>query len=458
MAITFAKRPLQWLIPTTLRSFFSFNIRTYSRSFPLRTSNLVSIFEKKSSFSTQREKRRKQKFIDQEPVISQTETIEYFNESKETSKHRIEEHHFRSEITWKDLYKDFLSIQSFLIAISPNEEIIQRVTDIVPSNWIVHLEGNILTIRRTEEAITYHARSPCPWALYEEVKAGKAGWKEIIEMSLVFSSKLSIEEYDQLEAKVKQTTADLNAKMANIERDPFRPLSRANEWLVKDDHEKDLVRLVWKHKNSIEVMLNEQRAELANRYSVVLINNSYFREAFFPDEVDREIYQVRENVAKLLTNYDVVSSHRHVVTNAAELEMLKEAEHRALSLGCDPLRISVDPEEERFNKRMQIPYQVAFGKRAGAVKCRGCKRSIVDKEELRIRVDGMFTPPNSGPYPGKNSFCLNAGCVQAAIRKDSKDHTVYYPAWDGKLGVTAELKEMLGGELPVLDGIEWVVI
>jgi len=137
MAIVFVKRPLQWLLPTSLRSFFSSNIRTSSRSFPLRASNLVCIFEKKSRFSTQREKRRKQKFIDQEPVISQTETIEYFNESKETSKHRIEEHHFRSEITWKDLYKDFLSIQSFLIAISPNEEIIQRVTDIVPSNWIV---------------------------------------------------------------------------------------------------------------------------------------------------------------------------------------------------------------------------------------------------------------------------------------------------------------------------------
>jgi len=110
------------------------------------------------------------------------------------------------------------------------------------------------------------------------------------------------------------------------------------------------------------------------------------------------------------------------------------------------------------NLKQQVPYHVAFGNRAGAVKCRGCKRTITDKNELRVRVAGMFTAPNSGPHPGKNSFCLNASCVDQAIRRDSKNNTVYYPAFDGRVAVPADIKEAFGSELPQLDGIQWVFL
>jgi len=108
------------------------------------------------------------------------------------------------------------------------------------------------------------------------------------------------------------------------------------------------------------------------------------------------------------------------------------------------------------NLKLQVPYHVSFAQRSGAVKCRGCKRTITDKHELRIRVAGMFTAPNSGPHPGKNSFCLNAQCIEQAIKRDSKNNTVYYPAYDGKVLVTKEVKDAFANELPQLEGIQWI--
>lgn len=109
-----------------------------------------------------------------------------------------------------------------------------------------------------------------------------------------------------------------------------------------------------------------------------------------------------------------------------------------------------------YQRIQVVPYNAAFGnKNPGSfAKCRGCRRSIVDKHELRIQVTGMFSPPNSGPYPGKNTFCLSAECIDQAIRRDKQ----FYPPFDGRVSVAEDVNNALKGNLPSVDGIEWLII
>ena len=104
-----------------------------------------------------------------------------------------------------------------------------------------------------------------------------------------------------------------------------------------------------------------------------------------------------------------------------------------------------------------MPYKACFGRRTNvAVTCRGCKRTIMDKNELRIRVDGIFTPNLSGPYPGANSFCLNIHCVRRALQRDKEQE--FFPYFDGQVGITAEIKSTLGNVLPSVEGIQWITV
>jgi len=109
-------------------------------------------------------------------------------------------------------------------------------------------------------------------------------------------------------------------------------------------------------------------------------------------------------------------------------------------------------------KKNEIPFQVGFAKRNVAVKCRGCKRLIADKRELRIQLKTSYQSLHSGPHPAIKSFCLNANCVERAIERDRAFHNTIYPTFDGRVSISSELKKSLGMELPKLDKIHWVVI
>jgi hypothetical protein len=98
----------------------------------------------------------------------------------------------------------------------------------------------------------------------------------------------------------------------------------------------------------------------------------------------------------------------------------------------------------QWRAKNQFPFQVAIGSQAGVyAKCHGCKRYIVDRTELRIQTQVKYVPPHSGPYPGKANFCLNNSCVFEALSPNSKLHKhCCYPAFEGKIGISPQLKEL----------------
>jgi len=65
------------------------------------------------------------------------------------------------------------------------------------------------------------------------------------------------------------------------------------------------------------------------------------------------------------------------------------------------------------------PYYLADGLKAGiAVTCSGCGR-VLPRGELRIRVQSLWFPPNSAPYPGRSSFCLHHRCIKRAHQRNT---------------------------------------
>lgn len=108
--------------------------------------------------------------------------------------------------------------------------------------------------------------------------------------------------------------------------------------------------------------------------------------------------------------------------------------------------------------RLRLPYEASFAPRNVPVKCRGCRRTIADKTELRLQLKSTYSSAESGPHPGTKTFCLSAQCVQQAIERDFKDFRSNYPAFDGRVTITTKTKQLLRGDLPTIVGIQWIVL
>jgi len=122
-----------------------------------------------------------------------------------------------------------------------------------------------------------------------------------------------------------------------------------------------------------------------------------------------------------------------------------------------------------YSMSMMPCYQVNLGKLR--VKCRGCKRMIANRSELRITVETILVPidtvsSNKAPFPGRSSFCFGLQCIERALSRKRltsnllSDHLL--PDFDGQLGVSIQLLRRIGVDsiekLPTLEGIQYRVI
>ncbi len=78
------------------------------------------------------------------------------------------------------------------------------------------------------------------------------------------------------------------------------------------------------------------------------------------------------------------------------------------------------------------PYYVTATKSLGAIpKCRGCGKELLrDRPTLRVTV--KFSPPRSGIFPGRISFCVDRICVELATQKYDKKG-IKLPTFDGRV-------------------------
>ena len=117
-----------------------------------------------------------------------------------------------------------------------------------------------------------------------------------------------------------------------------------------------------------------------------------------------------------------------------------------------------------------IDYSLTFGKQRGVPKCRGCKNSLNDRSKLRIQVKSIFKFPFT--HIGHSYFCLNYKCLEQAMEKDhfnnqkknDKYRYLYYPLFQGTIGVQSDIKEQLQvqlqsqNQLAMVQGIRWVAL
>lgn len=103
-------------------------------------------------------------------------------------------------------------------------------------------------------------------------------------------------------------------------------------------------------------------------------------------------------------------------------------------------QIRIDDETPKAN------FYVCFGKRLGVPRCRGCKRDLRDRNELRIVVSAVYVPPHSGkgsgnvgiigkgPYPNPVNFCFKRECLETALSEPPKkrDLRIDYPEFNSK--------------------------
>jgi len=143
---------------------------------------------------------------------------------------------------------------------------------------------------------------------------------------------------------------------------------------------------------------------------------------------------------------------------------------RKIKKPFDPSKSKEVTWREYTDRLQTIPYQALGGERYGIPKCRGCDKRL-HKDELRIQCVGIFLPqpwqrtyqaikglsskPQKPGFPTKYTFCANVACIEKAIAdKDNKpDHRISYPIFDGRVGITEDLKEKAGTPPP---GISWV--
>ena len=135
----------------------------------------------------------------------------------------------------------------------------------------------------------------------------------------------------------------------------------------------------------------------------------------------------------------------------------------------------------QWDVKKQFPYQIGTGNQSGSYsKCHGCKRYLIDRNELRIQTEVKFIPPNSGPYPGKYfdhsrsnlfnlfivgkaNFCLNDTCVKFAFSLNPKvlKHCSY-PPFAGHIGIPHHLKDSFRSFIEqnpnLLHGVQWQFI
>jgi len=136
----------------------------------------------------------------------------------------------------------------------------------------------------------------------------------------------------------------------------------------------------------------------------------------------------------------------------------------------DPSKSKEVTWKEYTDRLQTVPYVAMGGERYGIPKCRGCDKRL-HKDELRIQCVGIFLPqpwqrtyqaikglsskPQKPGFPTKYTFCSNVACIEKAIAdKDNKpDYRISYPIFDGRVGITEELKEKAGPPPP---GISWL--
>jgi len=112
-----------------------------------------------------------------------------------------------------------------------------------------------------------------------------------------------------------------------------------------------------------------------------------------------------------------------------------------------------DLKWDEIRDRLILLYNVSHGKLQGPLPgCRGCKTKL-QRGQLRLQASVMYTPPGSGPYPGKASFCLNPNCITQAIRSYGKKE-VFLPPWDGRVGLDEDIKPE--EQLPPIEGLTYI--
>lgn len=205
----------------------------------------------------------------------------------------------------------------------PDEKTIKMIEEVIPlDNWVLSVNNNVVTIKRNENVMIVKAQAPVPWKLISDLKEGNTTAEKVpVEITLVFFEKLGVDEYAKLDRCVQTAADELNEKVADIPRDPFRTISRLNEWEYRDENDKEMISLVWKHKNSVEVILSEQHGELGP-YSVAYIPDSPFREAFFPEEADVEIWKLRADLCSLIAMIPMKNRKIYLISNREEVKKI----------------------------------------------------------------------------------------------------------------------------------------
>jgi len=143
---------------------------------------------------------------------------------------------------------------------------------------------------------------------------------------------------------------------------------------------------------------------------------------------------------------------------------------RRIKKPFDPSKSKEVTWREYTDRLQTLPYQAIGGERYGIPKCRGCDKRL-HKDEMRIQCIGIFLPqpwqrtyqaikglstrPQKPGFPTKYTFCANVACIEKAIAdKDNKpDYRISYPIFDGRVGMTGDLKDRAGSAPP---GVSWI--
>lgn len=123
----------------------------------------------------------------------------------------------------------------------------------------------------------------------------------------------------------------------------------------------------------------------------------------------------------------------------------------------NPKLLHIRPEiswEFLVEQRRSSDYTLAIGNTFGSSpKCKGCGKRFTDRNEVRIRVYGVFTPPNAAPYMNKVNMCVNMICVEKALRKTER---FVFPKFTGSVKVPFQLKTSMNFDASAVEGINWV--
>ena len=81
--------------------------------------------------------------------------------------------------------------------------------------------------------------------------------------------------------------------------------------------------------------------------------------------------------------------------------------------------------------KITFPYVLSIGySRGNSPKCKGCMRSIKNRNELRVKVKTNYSDHKSGKgvVPMISSFCVNSDCILTAY-----DMHTYYPSFNNRV-------------------------